>query len=99
MPEMILHLIAVVIGAIHPDDLVHVAETAQQFDDLDLLKAQLTLVGHILQLTSATLFGVGTFSVQFTHNFLCILSCCLSQCFLYIGILDNYCTHKTDFPH
>ena len=63
-----LHLVAVVVGAVHADDLVHVAVFAQEFDHLDLLKAELTLVGHILQLTSATLLGVGTFRYLFTHN-------------------------------
>ena len=43
-----LHLIAIVVGVIHTDDLVHVAVFAQQFNHLDLLMAELALVGHIL---------------------------------------------------
>ena len=50
-----LHLVAVMQGTRHADDLVHVAEPRQQPDAFDLLILQLLGVGQVLQLAAAAL--------------------------------------------
>ena len=60
-----LCLIAVIIRMLHADNRMHhiifyMSDTAQQISDLVLFESQLTLIGQMLNLTSAAAAGMGT---------------------------------------
>ena len=65
-----LYLISVVIGFFHSDYFIYVVITSKQFYNLHLLEAELSVIGQILQLTSATLFIVWTFDLLIHFTFL-----------------------------
>ena len=51
-----LHLVAVVIGVVHAEDLLNMTEAAEQPDGRRLFEVQLLRVGEVLQLAAAALF-------------------------------------------
>lgn len=54
-----LNLIAVVKGSFHPYNFGNVVIFTEKLYDLDLLKAELTVVWQVLYLTGSALFSVG----------------------------------------
>lgn len=57
-----LHLVAVVVGIFHADDLLHVAEAAEQADGRRLFEMQLLVIRQVLQLAAAALFCERTYA-------------------------------------